>query len=143
MSGGGGLHKVEKSQQEAAVCAAQQALWSLVMGRFRELERDHGLKQADLARRLGLSRPQVHAWLSDPNNLTIKAAVRLLAAMGAGLAYGLKPLDEIPLSPAAEAAGEERPSRPNLLVLLTSACASGTLAAQAWIDAAASIPVLA
>jgi hypothetical protein len=74
-----------KARQDTAVLEAQRALWNVVMERFHMLEGDCDLRQADLARLLGLSRPQIHAWLSIPENMTIKAAGRLLLAMDAYL----------------------------------------------------------
>jgi len=77
--------QIGEQNQAAAVRAAQSALWRSVVCRFRELEHASALKQADLARRLGVSRPQIHEWLSDPQNMTIKAAGRLLLAMDSSL----------------------------------------------------------
>jgi plasmid maintenance system antidote protein VapI len=52
-----------------------------LVDRFRQGQRS-GLKQADLAKRLGVSRPQIHIWLTDPDKMTLKAAARLMLAMG-------------------------------------------------------------
>ena len=61
----------------------QAALWRGVVARFELLKARDGLRQADLAAALGVSRPQIHEWLSDPRNMTLKAAGRLLLAMDA------------------------------------------------------------
>ena len=58
-------------------------MWRGVVARFENLKADEGLRQADLAAALGVSRPQIHEWLSDPRHMTLKAAGRLLLAMGA------------------------------------------------------------
>lgn len=61
----------------------QAALWRGVVARFEHLKDSEGLRQADLAAALDVSRPQIHEWLSDPRHMTLKAAGRLLLAMDA------------------------------------------------------------
>lgn len=75
--------RIDERRQASAVRAAQTAVWRAVVTRFREREARDGLKQADIARRLGVSRPQIHEWLSDPRKMTLKAAARLMLAMDA------------------------------------------------------------
>ncbi len=70
-------------EQTRAVDGLQAAVWRGVVARFEHLKAAEGLRQADLAAALGVSRPQIHEWLSDPRNMTLKAAGRLLLAMGA------------------------------------------------------------
>ena len=123
--GGAGLRELGTQEQAIAVRTAQDALWTLVVTRFRELERERGLRQADLARSLGAYRPQIHEWLSDPSKLTIKAAGRLLAAMDAELACELKATDRDPSAPAL---------RPQIVVKVLSqlALVGAPMLAQMW-----------
>jgi transcriptional regulator with XRE-family HTH domain len=80
-----GRHRRQFSSQEQAqaVDGTRTAVWLGVVARFEHLKAAEGLRQADLAAALGVSRSQIHEWLSDPTNLTLKAAGRLLLAMGA------------------------------------------------------------
>ncbi len=78
-----------KRRQAEVIDEAQRAVWLLVTGRFGQLHDMAGLTQADLARRLGTSRPQIHEWLSDHRKMSLKAAARLLSAMDASLACRL------------------------------------------------------
>lgn len=66
--------------QAVVIDRLQRGMWSAMVERFQARQRD-GLTQADLARRLGIARPQVHVWLSDPTKITLKAAARLMLAM--------------------------------------------------------------
>ncbi len=70
-------------EQARAVGRTQATMWRAVVARFEHLKAVEGLRQADLAAALGVSRPQIHEWLSDPRNMTLKAAGRLLLAMDA------------------------------------------------------------
>lgn len=70
-------------EQARAIDRLQAAMWRGVVARFEQLKADEGLRQADLAAALGVSRPQIHEWLSDPRHMTLKAAGRLLLAMDA------------------------------------------------------------
>ncbi|MDP3405609.1 MAG: helix-turn-helix transcriptional regulator [Brevundimonas sp.] len=63
----------------------QLRVWSLVRGRFDALRTTSGLTQSELAITLNVPRSQICVWLGDPEKMTIKAAGRLLAAMGAEL----------------------------------------------------------
>ena len=71
------------AEQARAIDRTQAAMWRGVVARFEHLKAAEGLRQADLAAALGVSRPQIHEWLSDPRNMTLKAAGRLLLAMDA------------------------------------------------------------
>nr|WP_314433514.1 helix-turn-helix transcriptional regulator [uncultured Brevundimonas sp.] len=62
----------------------QAAVWREVHQAFAARRAD-GMTQAELARRIGLERERVHYWLSRPERMTLKAAARLLAGMGARL----------------------------------------------------------
>lgn len=77
------LRHFDIEEQALAVARAQAAMWRGVVARFEHLKTTEGLRQADLAAALGVSRPQVHEWLSSPRNMTLKAAGRLLLAMDA------------------------------------------------------------
>lgn len=75
------LRHFGNEEQGRAVAALQRQVWLQVVARFEALRDEIGLRQSDLARSLGVSRPQIHEWLSDPANMTLKAAGRLLLAM--------------------------------------------------------------
>lgn len=80
---------LSNQRQADAIDDAQRTVWLLVTRRFRSLRDTVGLTQADLSRRLGISRPQIHEWLSDHRKMSLKAAARLLSAMDARLACRL------------------------------------------------------
>ena len=67
--------------QAKAIDRLQLQLWQAVVEQFRRRQ-EAGLKQAALAQQLGISPPQVHLWLTDPSRLTLKAAARLMLALG-------------------------------------------------------------
>ena len=75
------LRHFGNDEQAQAVAALQRQVWLQVVARFEALRDETGLRQSDLARALGVSRPQIHDWLSDPVNMTLKAAGRLMLAM--------------------------------------------------------------
>ena len=77
------VRQFDPEEQAKAVDGTRTALWLGVVARFEHLKAAEGLRQADLAAAPGVSRSQIHEWLSDPRNLTLKAAGRLLLAMGA------------------------------------------------------------
>ena len=77
------IRHFDHEEQAQAIARAQDAVWRGVVARFEQLKAAQGLRQADLAAALGVSRPQIHEWLSDPRNMTLKAAGRLLLAMDA------------------------------------------------------------
>lgn len=79
------LRHFGNEEQRRAVAALQHQVWRQVVARFEVLRDEAGLRQSDLARALGVSRPQIHEWLSDPANMTLKAASRLMLAMEAQL----------------------------------------------------------
>lgn len=83
------LRHFGNEEQGRAVAALQRQVWLQVVARFETLRDEIGLRQSDLARSLGVSRPQIHEWLSDPANMTIKAAGRLLLAMDGELSCKL------------------------------------------------------
>lgn len=87
-------------EQALAVAGAQAAMWRGVVTRFEHLKAAAGLRQADLAAALGVSRPQIHEWLSDPRNMTLKAAGRLLLAMDARAQVEVRPAGEADGGPA-------------------------------------------
>ncbi|WP_089924068.1 helix-turn-helix transcriptional regulator [Caulobacter sp. UNC279MFTsu5.1] len=77
------MRRFGPEEQAQAIGRAQAAMWCGVVARFEHLKTAEGLRQADLAAALGVSRSQIHEWLSDPRNMTLKAAGRLLLAMDA------------------------------------------------------------
>lgn len=83
------LRHFGNEEQGRAVAALQRQVWLQVVARFEALRDEIGLRQSDLARSLGVSRPQIHEWLSDPANVTLKAAGRLLLAMDGELSCKL------------------------------------------------------
>lgn len=56
---------------------AKNAYYDYVMDKFRR----SGISQADLARRMGKSPPQINRMLANPANWTIETAAELLAAI--------------------------------------------------------------
>jgi plasmid maintenance system antidote protein VapI len=109
--------------QAIAAERAQAAMWRGVVGRFEHLRATEGLRQSDLAAALGVSRPQIHEWLSHPRNMTLKAAGRLLLAMGAEPQVVVQISEDADLDPAPDA-GMSRPSRPGGLLGALAACAA-------------------
>lgn len=91
------LRHFDPEEQAQAIARAQDAVWRGVVARFERLKATEGLRQADLAAALGVSRPQIHEWLSDPRNMTLKAAGRLLLAMDAALDLDIRASE--PLQP--------------------------------------------
>lgn len=85
------MRPLSPDEQNAAVLALQEQLWKIVADRFEQLKAEEGFKQADLARALGISAPQIHVWLTEPDKMTLKAAGRLLLAMRAGAACAFVP----------------------------------------------------
>lgn len=77
-----------------AETALQARVWRIVRDRFEVGEREAGLTQAVLARRMGVRRGQVSIWLRTPERMTLRAAARLLRAMGAELACEARPFGE-------------------------------------------------
>jgi transcriptional regulator with XRE-family HTH domain len=75
----------EIDDQEIAGISLEMGVFALVRKRFHELEKSEGLTQSALAERMGLTRAQVSRWFAQPNTMTLRAAGRLLAAMGRGL----------------------------------------------------------
>ena len=73
-----------QSENLDAVVDAQQVLWALVRSRYDDRARE-GLTQSQLARALNRPPSQISVWLSAPDRSTLKAAARLLAAMGGEL----------------------------------------------------------
>lgn len=72
--------------QQQAVERLQHRIWEIVAARYRE-RHARGLTQKQLARRLGISAPQITVWLNDPTAMTLKAAARLMLAMDAEIGF--------------------------------------------------------
>ncbi|WP_374569708.1 helix-turn-helix domain-containing protein [Phenylobacterium sp.] len=92
--------KDRRDDAEIAVERLQRRLWEVLVAQFRAREAQ-GLKQAHLAARLGVSRPQVNVWLSNPRRLTLRAAARLMWAMDLEIAL-------VPKSPPKASAPARR-----------------------------------
>lgn len=75
------------------VAALQGRVWKAVVERFAACRERRGLTQADLGRSLGVPRSQISAWFRRPEQMTLKAAARLLAVMDAELRVDLADLD--------------------------------------------------
>ncbi|KRA59212.1 hypothetical protein ASD79_10960 [Caulobacter sp. Root655] len=88
-------------EQALAVARAQAAMWRGVVARFEHLKATEGLRQADLAAALGVSRPQIHEWLSNSHNMTLKASGRLLLAMDAHAQVEIQAGRDVDAEPAA------------------------------------------
>lgn len=98
---------------------AQAAMWRGVVARFEHLRAANGLRQSDLAAALGVSRPQIHEWLSNPRNMTLKAAGRLLLAMDAEPRVVVRTPEDFELDRGADA-GAAQPSRSGGLGVLAA-----------------------
>lgn len=126
------LRHFGNEEQRRAVAALQRQVWLQVVARFEILREETGLRQSDLARALGVSRPQIHEWLSDPANMTLKAASRLMLAMDAELSFTL--VD--PSASARPRAAVLGPTRVTLI--LTAVAAFFLLGAESVVAAPAS-----
>jgi plasmid maintenance system antidote protein VapI len=62
--------------------------------RYFEMEKDKGLDQATVARRLGMDRGQLSRMLGVSGNWTIKSATRLAAAIGGEVDFTWVPLPQ-------------------------------------------------
>lgn len=62
-------------------------LFSMIHERFEFLRERDGLTKHDVAIRLGVSDQLVSRWMSEPRNITVKSAGRLLAALDAHLGF--------------------------------------------------------
>ncbi|MBO9544599.1 helix-turn-helix transcriptional regulator [Caulobacter sp.] len=75
---------LDHDTQCAAIEQLQRRIWAAVVARYRERQTS-GLTQKHIADQLGIAPPQISVWLNDPTAMTIKAAARLMLAMGAEL----------------------------------------------------------
>jgi transcriptional regulator with XRE-family HTH domain len=69
-------------EQELAGESAVRRLFALTRRRYRELQRDEGLSQQDLAARMNLKPAQISRWFANPSNMTVRSAAKVLMAMG-------------------------------------------------------------
>jgi len=106
------LRHFGNEEQGRAVAALQRQVWLQVVARFEALRGEAGLRQSDLAKSLGVSRPQIHQWLSDPANMTLKAAGRLMLAMDTPPTCAFVPQDAPALGLDAGAMSILRPGEP-------------------------------
>jgi transcriptional regulator with XRE-family HTH domain len=89
------MRHLEHDAQADAVERLQRRVWRAVVERFQQRQA-LGLRQADLARLLGISRPQINVWLNDPTTMTLKAAARLMLAMDTQLELPREPCEATP-----------------------------------------------
>ena len=66
------------TEAERAVVETRLAAWRAV----ERLRADSGLTQAELARRMGMKRPNVSRFLRDPESATLDTYARALVALG-------------------------------------------------------------
>jgi len=124
------LRHFGNEEQGRAVAALQRQVWLQVVARFEALRGEAGLRQSDLAKSLGVSRPQIHEWLSDPAHMTLKAAGRLMLAMDAQLTCALMN--------QRDAAGPPAPGPARLMLLLAGIAAFFVLGGEPVMAAPAS-----
>lgn len=92
---------VNPEQREATFILGETAagrLYSLVQERLEELRAQGPFTQADIAARLGTSEQLVSRWLTEPRNMTVRSAGRLLAALDAHLLFELDRFEDIAAS---------------------------------------------
>lgn len=83
-----------QEQNEATHIMGEMAasrLHDLLHLRFEELSEQHGLTRREVARRLGTTEQQLSRWMSEPRNMTVKSAGRLMAALDAYLGFVCEP----------------------------------------------------
>lgn len=88
---------------EAAGEYAVQTLFAIVHNRFSELEHSEHLSQQKLATRMALTRSQISRWFTNPSNMTLRSAAKLLAAMGRKLEFAAA--DPLALSASSSRSG--------------------------------------
>lgn len=97
----------KRDEREAAHVMGEMAaaqLFALIHERLAELKaRDPTFTQSVLAKRLGVSEQLVSRWLTEPRNLTIRSAGRLLAALEAQLLFELDRFEDMAVSNATMA----------------------------------------
>ncbi|MFP4249227.1 MAG: helix-turn-helix domain-containing protein [Armatimonadota bacterium] len=72
---------------------------------------EQGVSQAELARRLGVSRQHISAFMTDPGNPTLQTIVRMAHALGLRVNVELTPAEEPEdEAPEAEEAAEKTPA---------------------------------
>lgn len=82
--------KPDNNQEIAELVAADQLLWSgvrraHVMQQVRRIMREKGLRNIDLAQRLGVAQPSVSRMLRGRQNIEIDTLYRLADALGVSL----------------------------------------------------------
>jgi hypothetical protein len=70
---------MSQHQEVGAADVFRLQIWRMVSRACRQ----SGLTQAEIGRRIGVSRSQVCVWLREPRHMTLDAASRLLAGVGA------------------------------------------------------------
>lgn len=90
-------------EQELARESAVRRLFALTRRRFRELQRDAGFTQQELAARMRVTPAQVSRWFANPSNMTVGSAAKILMAMGRKLELGVS-------DPFAIVKGQETPA---------------------------------
>jgi transcriptional regulator with XRE-family HTH domain len=78
-------------EQETAIQLAIQKMWAKVYEHVERVACEENKSIAEIGRRIGASRSQMHHWLSGPSNMTLRTAARLLLAAEADLDIGIMP----------------------------------------------------
>lgn len=87
-----------KQREEASFVLGEMAagrLFALVHERIEELRQNNELSYHDIADRIGATDQQVSRWLSEPRNMTVRSAGRLLAGLEAHLLFELDRFESI------------------------------------------------
>lgn len=74
---------------------AASRLFALIHSRIEELHATQGLTQADIAARVGVSEQRISHWLSEPRNMTVRSAGRLLGALESHLLFEIDRFEDI------------------------------------------------
>jgi len=85
------LPPVDEKDLDIASAWARDALWAAVADLFHRYQEEEGLSYADVARRIGRTRSQVHRWLTAPMNMTLCSAGLLAEGLDADLRIELAP----------------------------------------------------
>jgi transcriptional regulator with XRE-family HTH domain len=91
-------HPTPAEQREATHVLGEMAasrLFALIHERLEELQSCRPFTQAELASRLGTSEQNVSRWLTEPRNMTVRTAGRLLGALEAHLLFELDRFEDI------------------------------------------------
>lgn len=84
-----------RRRQDAEARALQRLIWTLLLARLRDLERERGITKSDISRMLGVPSTQVQTWFAAPSNLTLRSVGRLAAALDGRLVCRFEPLHPV------------------------------------------------